>query len=124
MRRARTAMSGRGFNGAATFQPRNGIRELEQLIQRYASMGPRLFSRGMGVLVRVEAQAVRASMGPRLFSRGMMRATDCSTVSLVASMGPRLFSRGMWTGCGPSAGAPCCFNGAATFQPRNAARTR
>ena len=36
-----------------------------------------------------------ASMGPRLFSRGMQSNSDRTTPGIRASMGPRLFSRGM-----------------------------
>ena len=61
----------------------------------------------------------RASMGPRLFSRGMCLRCPAPTRPTVASMGPRLFSRGMTLG--PIGGAlfGAGFNGAAAVQPRN-----
>ncbi len=60
-----------GFNGAATFQPRNGYTAGNLDYLGSASMGPRLFSRGMTVETDKLRIALLASMGPRLFSRGM-----------------------------------------------------
>ncbi len=63
-----------------------------------------------------------ASMGPRLFSRGMDGTGRTGDRDGPASMGPRLFSRGMcplaWMCTHTGSG----FNGAAAVQPRNAAR--
>ena len=87
-----------------------------------ASMGPRLFSRGEGMVRRnrsprrvcfngaaaFQPRRVRAylvdglrrlaSMGPRLFSRGEADFLNGLTQVVRASMGPRLFSRGEYHG--------------------------
>ena len=84
------------FNGAATFQPRNGLHDrVSQMGHRDASMGPRLFSRGMHVVAYSKHPGPVASMGPRLFSRGMVLSGPGTVADCGASMGPRLFSRGM-----------------------------
>ena len=108
------------FNGAAAVQPRNATALAEQTVQLVrlqwgrgcsaaewtatsrsatvsgpASMGPRLFSRGM-FAGRVSLFLLNlASMGPRLFSRGMDDTRWRCPAYRHASMGPRLFSRGM-----------------------------
>ena len=84
-----------------------------------ASMGPRLFSRGMAGVPLPSAAVFHASMGPRLFSRGMGGGVLTGGVAGKASMGPRLFSRGMdacFYAVGPEHKG---FNGAAAVQPRN-----
>ena len=99
-----------GFNGAAAVQPRNAAAlQLEAAPVVHASMGPRLFSRGMHPRPLPPDRGLGcASMGPRLFSRGMLTAWRKAGQYRWASMGPRLFSRGMAgvdcrPGCDPRA---------------------
>ncbi len=65
----------------------------------YASMGPRLDSRGNGRTARASGAAFPASMGPRLDSRGNPRSSPYSGSGDGASMGPRLDSRGNRAAC-------------------------
>ena len=85
-----------------------------------ASMGPRLFSRGNRPFGRSTGIA-SASMGPRLFSRGNGRTAGASSPEASASMGPRLFSRG---NARAELAVDCQigFNGAATLQSRKCER--
>ena len=84
-----------------------------------ASMGPRLFSRGMDGTGRTGDRDGPASMGPRLFSRGMLEAAMLLAIGQPASMGPRLFSRGMNEPSYTPGFPRGRFNGAAAVQPRN-----
>ena len=85
---------GNRFNGATAWEPWR-LREVGRYVAiLYASMGPRLGSRG-GVCDRDKgAQEVLASMGPRLGSRGGHRTGGRRGAVSEASMGPRLGSRG------------------------------
>ena len=58
------------FNGAAAFQPRKDTPYTPPYKPPYASMGPRLFSRGKPSVRPRRGPPGGASMGPRLFSRG------------------------------------------------------
>ena len=109
------------FNGAATFQPRNDHVRGRREHFMPASMGPRLFSRGMPVArfrVRLDD---RASMGPRLFSRGMRKYHIIQNNLSMLQWG-RDFSAAECSRTNTSAAYCSSFNGAATFQPRNARR--
>ena len=106
-----------------------------------ASMGPRLFRRGnglvscpgnmtmaqlqwghvfsdveIGVVVWIVSDATVASMGPRLFRRGNLSAPYACLSQWTASMGPRLFRRGNGVWVGFPFLPLCCFNGATSFQ--------
>ena len=114
---------GAGFNGAAALQPRNG--SSSRMRSTFTSIRLQ-WGRGssaaecLAPASRNDHTAALASMGPRLFSRGMHRKrggfafcylsfngaaalqprnevdrNECHLHGIHASMGPRLFSRGM-----------------------------
>ena len=64
-------------------------------LEAYASMGPRLISRGVCSLIDRAARVGNASMGPRLISRGVRQVPRTPPQERGASMGPRLISRGV-----------------------------
>ena len=82
------------FNGAATFQPRNVVHLNDVGSGDFASMGPRLFSRGMAASWSIRSRQCWLQWG-RDFS-----AAECR----------RSCHRWAWW---------MSFNGAATFKPRN-----
>ncbi len=131
------------FNGAATFQPRNATQPAMTRHDGTASMGPRLFSRGMEPATNPVNHLHHASMGPRLFSRGMITlsawwisswplqwgrdfsAAECQSRDsecdwMTELQWGRDFSAAECASTTSSRTTSVCFNGAATFQPRNA----
>ena len=83
------------FNGAATFQPRNDRRNRQTTYRTTRFNGAATFQPRNEHAGRSTCRVRQASMGPRLFSRGMTRGTGRAPSCGHASMGPRLFSRGM-----------------------------
>ncbi len=137
-----------GFNGAATLQSRKweALRKLPHCVE-WASMGPRLFSRGNWMAMRFwrdekllqwgrdssvaemsfpvfgSHHVLHASMGPRLFSRGNDEATYVlGYKGAKASMGPRLFSRGNDEVLAPLVGRAAASMGPRLFSRGNGQR--
>ena len=88
-----------GFNGAATFRPRKGT-----------------------LAAGARAPKIQLQWGRDLSAAEGCLATRPSECSCPASMGPRPFGRGRSQGS-RIAWNSSCFNGAATFRPRKAARS-
>ena len=108
------------FNGVATFQPRNDSRTSRPCHTLPSFNGAATFQpRNACFAHNSRIAPATASMGPRLFSRGMTRSAGRLCPAMAASMGPRLFSRGMAFPAGAAPWRTSGFNGAATFQPRN-----
>jgi len=87
------------FNGAAAGQPRKDHETGTWYVDKSASMGPRLDSRGRRAVRWARCERGRASMGPRLDSRGR------TTIRCVRTNATRLqWGRG-WTAAEGSCGA-------------------
>ena len=108
------------FNGAADVHPRNRCTAKDRPGASRFNGAADVHPRNRRPPPADYAVHARASMGPRMFIRGILRRAVAIAVTYrEASMGPRMFIRGIDVQRERRRAGTTCFNGAADVHPRN-----